>query len=204
MDAARSDWRDGFLFVGNQLFLDFLNTRPLMNGTLVEMLPNWPALVRWLRAAELLDQRQAEQLSRRGTATQRAEVLDELLQFRERIRAVVFHLEAGRAPEAAAVAELNEWLARHPSADQLVWNGTGWRRARYLDPRSPRDVVAPLVDHAAALLSGCAPARIRKCEQCVLHFFDTSRNGTRRWCSMQLCGNRAKVKAYAGRKRAER
>jgi predicted RNA-binding Zn ribbon-like protein len=40
-----------------------------------------------------------------------------------------------------------------------------------------------------------APDRIRVCahEACVLHFFDTSRNGTRRWCSMAACGNRAKA-----------
>src|SRR6516164_5368126 len=43
--------------------------------------------------------------------------------------------------------------------------------------------------------------RVRKCGQCVLHFLDTSKKGTRRWCSMQLCGNRLKVAAYALRKR---
>jgi predicted RNA-binding Zn ribbon-like protein len=43
--------------------------------------------------------------------------------------------------------------------------------------------------------------RVRKCDQCVLHFHDISKKGTRRWCSMQLCGNRLKVAAYAARQR---
>ena len=43
--------------------------------------------------------------------------------------------------------------------------------------------------------------RVRKCGQCVLHFYDTSKKGTRRWCSMQLCGNRLKVVAYPARRR---
>jgi predicted RNA-binding Zn ribbon-like protein len=43
--------------------------------------------------------------------------------------------------------------------------------------------------------------RVRKCDQCVLHFHDTSKKGTRRWCSMQLCGNRLKVASYAARRR---
>lgn len=48
-----------------------------------------------------------------------------------------------------------------------------------------------------------APDRIRHCahEACVLHFFDTSRNGTRRWCSMAACGNRAKASRHYARTR---
>jgi predicted RNA-binding Zn ribbon-like protein len=45
--------------------------------------------------------------------------------------------------------------------------------------------------------------RVRKCDRCVLLFQDTSKKGTRRWCSMQLCGNRLKVAAYAARKRRQ-
>jgi len=43
-----------------------------------------------------------------------------------------------------------------------------------------------------------APDRIRRCQNpgCVLWFFDTTRNGTRRWCSMEVCGNRAKARRH--------
>lgn len=53
-------------------------------------------------------------------------------------------------------------------------------------------------------LLSTAPGRIRGCahEACALHFFDTSRNGTRRWCSMALCGNRAKASRHYARSRA--
>ncbi|WP_321474204.1 ABATE domain-containing protein [uncultured Paludibaculum sp.] len=201
MDATKSEWRNGFLFVGNQLFLDFLNTRPLMNGELVEMLVDWPALVRWLRAAGLLNARQAEKLAHRGSSSERTEVLGELLQLRETLRKVVVQVEEGKPVNSSTLAELNRLLTLYPSTDELRAVDSHIERTRQFDPQAPRDVLAPLVDHAAALLSDCDPARIRKCEQCVLHFHDTSKNGTRRWCSMQLCGNRAKVKAYADRKR---
>ena len=46
-----SDWNDGFLFVGNHLTLDFLNTRPVQNGEFVELLPDFSSLLRWLSAA---------------------------------------------------------------------------------------------------------------------------------------------------------
>jgi len=50
-------------------------------------------------------------------------------------------------------------------------------------------------------LIATAPDRIRGCahDSCVLHFFDTSRNGTRRWCSMAACGNRAKASRHYAR-----
>jgi hypothetical protein len=41
-----SDWKDGFLFVGNQVALDFVNTRPVQNGEPMELLPDFPALLR--------------------------------------------------------------------------------------------------------------------------------------------------------------
>ncbi len=53
----------------------------------------------------------------------------------------------------------------------------------------------------ATLFAHVDRARVRKCGQCVLHFHDTSKKGTRRWCSMRLCGNRVKVAAYAARQR---
>ena len=60
---------------------------------------------------------------------------------------------------------------------------------------------APIIDGAADLLSETEPSRIRKCESCVVHFFDTSKKGSRRWCSMNICGNKLKVAAYQRRKR---
>ena len=53
-----NDWRDGFLFVGNHLLLDFINTRPVMTDEPVEMLPDGSALARWLGAAGLVNERE--------------------------------------------------------------------------------------------------------------------------------------------------
>ncbi|MFD0851862.1 CGNR zinc finger domain-containing protein, partial [Actinomadura adrarensis] len=49
------------------------------------------------------------------------------------------------------------------------------------------------------------PARIKKCgrSDCVLHFLDTTKNGTRRWCSMAICGNRAKAARHYQRTRRQ-
>ena len=57
-----SDWKDGFLFVGNHLALDFLNTRPIQNDEPMELLPDFSSLLSWVQAAGLLSTRDAASL----------------------------------------------------------------------------------------------------------------------------------------------
>ncbi len=148
------DWRDGFLFVGNQLSLDFLNTRPVIDGKQVELLPDSASLLRWLAAAGLLTKKQVGHV----VPSKADPGLPKLREFRETWRRVVLQLEA-------------------------------------------EDAFGPLLDDMVSLVTTADRSRIRKCASCVLHFHDTSKKGTRRWCSMQLCGNRLKVAAYAARRR---
>lgn len=196
---SNPDWRDGFLFVGNHLSLDFLNTRPRVDGSDVELLPDSPALLRWARAAGLVSPRDAAQLSKSWDP---GEDIDALRQFREEYRKVVQELERGCAVPAAFIRGLNQLLAAHPFTDKLIAGEDGLRRQRLFDYRSPEDVFAPLVDDIAQFLTTLDQCRLRQCAGCVLHYYDTSKKGTRRWCSMRLCGNRCKVAAYAKRNRA--
>ena len=201
-----ADWRDGFLFLGNRLSLDFLNTRPVANGELVEFLPDAPALARWLKAAELVPEPASRDLELLwSTGASWAESVEKLRKFRERLRNALFALETGKAPSDAFIAELNELLTAHPTAHQLRRDGKDLMLRRSFEPQSPLDAYAPIVEDVADLLANGDISRIRKCvcPQCVLHFYDTSKKGTRRWCSMNLCGNRSKVAAYASRKRTE-
>jgi predicted RNA-binding Zn ribbon-like protein len=202
MAGINPDWRDGFLFVGNQLALDFVNTRPVMKGQPVELLPDWKALLRWFRAADLVSEREMETFVRQWEKRVEAEAcLDVLKTFRESVRGTVLRLEAGEEPASKTVAELNRLLRAHPMFLELRRTAVRLERRKLFELRRPDDLIAPIVDAAAELLVDIKPARLRKCESCVLHFYDTSKNGIRRWCSMQICGNRSKVAAYAERTR---
>ena len=92
-------------------------------------------------------------------------------------------------------------MAAHPMRTLLRTKGKSCTTELWFDPHEPEDLFAPLAHSAATLLATVDHKRVRKCDQCVLHFHDTSKKGTRRWCSMQLCGNRLKVAAYAARQR---
>ncbi|MGH9678293.1 MAG: CGNR zinc finger domain-containing protein [Candidatus Acidiferrum sp.] len=63
----------------------------------------------------------------------------------------------------------------------------------------PADLIVPLAHRAALFFARADYAAIRKCEnpKCILWFYDTSKNRSRRWCSMDARGNRAKVAAFS-------
>jgi predicted RNA-binding Zn ribbon-like protein len=200
--TAQSDWRDGFLFLGNHLALDLLNTRPVQNGEPMELLPDFGALLRWFQAADRLTSRKAAELQRRWGESARAKrTVEAIRELREKLRKQILPWEEGATIHSPTVDELNRLMAEHPMRTRLKASGKLPSTELYFEPQQPEDLLAPLAHNAALLFAQIDRNRVRKCDQCVLHFFDTSKKGTRRWCSMQLCGNRSKVAAYAARKR---
>jgi predicted RNA-binding Zn ribbon-like protein len=197
------EWVDGFLIVGNHLALDFLNTKVVLEGEPRELLPDTDALERWLAASGVLSSHKGKTLVRRWRDTPQAEVfLQKLIAFRERLRTAVIRQEAGLPVSEAFVSEVNRLLEEHPSRVALQRKAAKLEREVVFEPREPEDAWEPIAAAAAELLSDIQRSRIRKCESCIVHFYDVSKKGSRRWCSMNICGNRLKVAAYQRRNRA--
>ena len=200
--GRQSDRKDAFLFLGNQLALDFVNTRPVQNGQPIELLPNFLAVLRWFHAAGLLNSDQVAALREEWDGSKRARGIAEAMRvFREKLRKQLLTWERGMSVHQPILDELNNLMARHPMRTRLRAKGKSCSTELWFDPREPEDLFAPLAHSAAILFADLHCKRVRKCARCVLHFYDTSKKGTRRWCSMQLCGNRLKVAAYAARQR---
>lgn len=196
-----SDWKDGFLFVGNHPALDFLNTRPVLSGVEpTELLSDFAALLRWFRAAGMLGSRETSQLRPQWGESDRARhALESVRQLREKLRGEVLRYETGGDVQRATVDEINKLMASYPVRTRLMRREGGFRTEAYSNPAAPEDLLGLVAYSIAALFADLDPTRIRKCSNCVLHFYDISKKGTRRWCSMQMCGNRAKVATYAAR-----
>jgi len=198
-----NEWIDGFLFVANKPILDLLNTRPVLADGPTELLPDVRALERWLIASGVVTSPKTKAIVRGWRqSTDAVAFLEELIAFREKLRKTVVRIENGSVPTDVFLAEVNSLLCQHPRHTSLHKRGGKVVRETLFEPRKPDDLWAPIIDVTADLLTETESSRIRKCESCVVHFFDTSKKGSRRWCSMNLCGNKVKVAAYQRRKRA--
>ncbi|MGW6565595.1 CGNR zinc finger domain-containing protein [Streptomyces sp. NPDC054975] len=167
--------------VGEPVSLDLLNTRWMMDGVRQDLLTDTGGLAVWLRANGLDARFAADAATLRHTLTAR-DALGGLVD-RPGDPDAVAHLDAVLGHGRIRATLTTEGPGELAEFADLAW-GPGWTAARdYLD------------------LLRTAPDRIRSCahEACILHFFDTSRNGTRRWCSMAICGNRAKASRHYAR-----
>lgn len=206
MCAASSqmqEWIDGFLFVANRPILDLLNTRPILAGRATELLLDMRALERWLIASGMVTSPRAKAALRSWRdSPEAAAFLQRLIAFREKLREAVLRIEDGSVPADAFLAEVNALLLEHPVPALLHKREGKILRETAFELRQPADLWAPIAAATADLLAQPDTSRMRKCESCVVHFFDTSKKGARRWCSMNICGNKLKVAAYQKRKRA--
>ncbi|MCU1226906.1 MAG: hypothetical protein JWQ42_4999 [Edaphobacter sp.] len=199
-----NEWIDGFLFVANRPILDLLNTKPVLADGPTELLPDVRALERWLIASGIVVSPNAKAVVRSWRhSTKATAFLGQLISFRERLREAVKRIENGSSPTDAFLAEVNLLLLHHPRHTSLQKRDGMVVRETLFEPRKTTDLWAPIIDATADLLAEAEWSRIRKCESCVVHFFDTSKKGSRRWCSMNICGNKLKVAAYQRRKRGD-
>jgi predicted RNA-binding Zn ribbon-like protein len=168
--------------IGEPVSLDLRNTRWVHDGRLQDLLEDTGGLAIWLRTNGLADRFAAD-----------AATLENTLVARDALAALVDRTDAKAAARVDAV------LAHGRIRATLTDEGPG-EEAEFTDPAWGPGWIAAR-GHLDLLRA--APDRIRACahEACVLHFFDTSRNGTRRWCSMALCGNRAKASRHYARTR---
>jgi predicted RNA-binding Zn ribbon-like protein len=109
---------------------------------------------------------------------------------------------ARRALPADAVATINRAAAAAPLVPELAGGGTtvGW-----VPPVRATQALSTLAREMIELLSGPLAERIRECagDNCPLVFVDSSRPGARRWCAMERCGNRHKLRALRARRATE-
>ncbi|MFP8903745.1 CGNR zinc finger domain-containing protein [Streptomyces atacamensis] len=169
---------------GEPLSLDLLNTRWIDGGTRHDLLDGLDGFAVWLAGHGLLER----------TAGATPAALAAALGAREALEAVVADPGDDRARGG-----LNAVLARGRVLRTLGPEGPVERA----ETDDPAWLAAWLAADDYLRLVRTAPDRIRACanDECVLHFYDVSRNGTRRWCSMSGCGNRAKASRHYARTR---
>jgi predicted RNA-binding Zn ribbon-like protein len=130
-------------------------------------------------------------------------LLDSARTLRENIRILVERRKIGQRGDPSV---LNEFLAEAQSHPQLVWKKPALLKVdRVRKQNTQNGILAPIAEAAADLLATADFNLVKRCEDenCVLWFSDQTKSHRRRWCSMELCGNRHKVAAYRKRRRDE-
>lgn len=197
---------EDFLFVGERLCLDFVNTELVEDGEPVDRLGGFPDLLRFALAARVLPAGDAAELSAGWTRAACERTFARALELRGALRSLAARLAAGRSAPEPALRAVNDALRARVGDLAVVRTKDGYDTVFLARWEGPEQLLVPIAESAAGLLSRGDPALVRKCENpdCVLYFYDTTRNHRRRWCSMAACGNRAKVAAHYRRTRAGR
>lgn len=193
-------------FCGGDLAVDFVNTISGVGTNRVrERLHDYADLVGWAAAAGAVPADLSADLLDRAAADRDAAVatLAEALVFREAVFSVLEAMRTGRALPADSLLTVNRFLAAalaHRRLDlddgRVVW---AWPSEPSLDR-----LLWPVAQAVAALLTDGPTDRLRMCgaTDCGWLFLDMSKNRSRRWCDMAVCGNRAKAARHYRRSRS--
>ncbi len=196
-----------FIVVGDNLSLDFLNTQILENGKPKDLLTKFEDFVAWANAVGLLDSSQAERLIRNWNQRPEArKIFAQVQDFRRILREMVESIVRIKAVQPSTIKTINAILHQGYGYHELVKTEAGFDKRFRPNLQEPHQLLVPIAESAADLISYGNPANLRKCESsdCILYFYDTTKNHRRRWCSMTECGNRAKAAAFYQRQRKKR
>ena len=198
------------MFVADAPALDFLNSVATPVDTPVDWIDGGEGLLDWLGQAGLVPAEALERLRAQATAGELDNVAAQARSLRDWFRVFVA-ARRGRQLEVADLSELeplNRLLQHDEAFDRVAPDPQGempfaLRRERRW--RSPEALLQPIGESLARFVCEEDFSQIKACEgpACTLLFADHTRGRARRWCSMAICGNRAKQAAYRSRARPQ-
>ncbi len=195
------------IFVADALGLDFLNSIATPNDAAIDWIDNGEGLLNWLAQAHLVPADVLESVKDQALPGELDKVADQARNLREWFRTIV-HNYKGRPLTPKAIRELeplNRLLERDEMFSQIVPHQekkvAGFELQTVRRWRSPESLLLPIGEVLAKFVSGDNFMDVKSCEGsgCTLLFVDRTRTRGRKWCSMALCGNRAKQAAYRSR-----
>ena len=199
------------MFVADAAGLDFLNSIATPVDTPVDWLRDGEGLLDWMRQADLAPAEALEAIRSRALPGELDRVADQARALREWFRGFVV-ARKGRAlavRDLAALAPLNRLIERDEAFAQIV-AAPGRKPPLALQPlrrwRTPEALLAPIGEALARFVCTEDFTYVNACEgpACTLLFADHTRGHQRRWCSMALCGNRAKQASHRARAKGQR
>lgn len=190
------------LLVGGRLAIDFCNAlRPSSRFA-------WEDLLRFLLTTRIISHERSGELLALPDADRQsaAALLSKARRLQSALEGVFSAVANRESLPRDTVEPINGILAITEGHDELVQRNSRWRLEFVAREGGLDWLLAAVARSAAEIIAEGPGAPVRLCgnPSCGLFFYDTSRTGKRRWCSMARCGNRHKVAAFASRHSAKR
>jgi len=188
-----------------ELCLDFTDTvdwRTSDHAT--DRLQTYADLVNWSQRHGVVDEKESRVLLRSASSQEATgeRVLENARVLREAIYRMFSAAAHGNRAGAADVGVLNGHLANALAKMEVQMTDTGYRFGWCTEEAADR-MLYPIAKSAADLLTSGDLARVKECaneeEGCGSLFIDSSKSHSRRWCSMESCGNKVKLRTYYAR-----
>ncbi|KAA0692632.1 hypothetical protein DTW90_27225 [Neorhizobium sp. P12A] len=203
------DHRPPAIFIADALGLDFLNSIATPIDTPIDWIDNGDGLIAWLQQADLVATETLEALRAQAMPGELDSVAAQARSLREWFRGFVRDRKGKplAAKDIGELGPLNRLLERDEKFMQLVSQtdpgGLAFKTTRRW--RSPESLLLPIGEAMAKFVCEEDFSNVKACEgpACTLLFADHTRGHARRWCSMAMCGNRAKQAAHRNRLKAK-
>ena len=200
------------VFIADSLGLDFLNSIATPVDTPIDWLDNGDGLLKWLAQAKLVPADALDELRARAKPGELDKVADQARALREWFRGFVRkHMGRSLTPKALRELDpLNRLLERDEAFSQISRpsrsDGDRLELRMTRRWRSPEALLLPIGEALARFVCEEDLANVKACRghSCTLVFADRTRRRARRWCSMAICGNRAKQAAHRKRLKNKR
>jgi predicted RNA-binding Zn ribbon-like protein len=198
----------GLIGVADDPVLDFLNSTAKPAPETVELINDGQSYLEWLECAGLLDKADQATIRKLFSVAELDVAAAQAVAFREWLRPVI---ATWAAPEAVARpiptavrSRLDDVLRHDRGYFRMPTDGESIDLARGRHWHDPQQLLVPAAEAAARLLTTGDRSLVRHCEgtNCTLWFYDRTKSHRRRWCSMAVCGNRAKARTLRQRKLA--
>ena len=196
---------DEFQLVAGHLALDFANTLNYRYDPdrLIDLLPSYERFLAFCRQSEVITAAHMRKLLDGLSEFDSQRVLKEVIELREALYFLILSAAHGRSPDESHLRALNRFISEARAVDEVVWHKRRFVRSSRHVPERPDGPLRQVVDAAVVLITSSDISNVRECSEktCRWFFLDRSRNHSRRWCDMQLCGNRSKAKRFYARTR---
>ncbi|MEJ2262499.1 MAG: CGNR zinc finger domain-containing protein [Anaerolineales bacterium] len=189
---------------GGNLSLNFVNTiHDRYEEPLEDYLHNYLDLITWANFADAINSSQKKRLLQRSRENQEEanQVYKDSIQLREAIYQCVVSLINRDEVSAVNMQVINQWLSKAFSNLELAQLDNSFVLDWKAENSGLESVLWPIIRSFADLVTSDDRGRIKQCSNCGWVFVDNSKNKSRRWCSMETCGNRVKAQRHADKTR---